>query len=131
MGPAGERGPAGPSCPDVYSLKPPADDPDALVCRRDGAPYPEPGNSPAPQAALDPARRQNPWHRPSSAFGRKGGSSSCPGAVKSVDGIHDEAAGVGAIHGQFGEPCERPQVDVQLTGSRNGHLRRQKLHMDP
>ncbi|MFF8656836.1 collagen-like domain-containing protein [Streptomyces huasconensis] len=60
QGPVGERGPVGPSCPDGYSLQPPADDPDALVCRRDGAPDPEPGDPPAPQAALDPARRQYP-----------------------------------------------------------------------
>lgn len=49
-GPAGPQGPAGAdgkdgtngkdgqTCPDGYSLQPPADDPDALVCRRDGAP---------------------------------------------------------------------------------------------
>lgn len=60
-GPAGadgERGPAGPSCPDGYSLQPLADDPDALVCRRDGAPQPDPDGEPTPQAALDPSRRQ-------------------------------------------------------------------------
>lgn len=75
-GPAGEPGPAGPqgeqgpagdngadgrdgqNCPDGYSLQPPASDPDALVCRRDGAPQPEePENSPQ-NAALDPQRRQ-------------------------------------------------------------------------
>ncbi|MBW5420257.1 collagen-like protein [Streptomyces sp. BG9H] len=56
----GERGPAGPSCPDGYSLQAPADDPDALVCRRDGAPQPDPTGDepPKPQAALDPQRRQ-------------------------------------------------------------------------
>lgn len=58
-GPAGERGPAGPACPDGYSLQPPPDDPDSLICRRDGAPDPEP-DRPVPQAALDPARRQYP-----------------------------------------------------------------------
>lgn len=47
-GPPGERGPkgeAGPSCPEGYSLQQPADDPDALVCRREaGAPAdPAPG----------------------------------------------------------------------------------------
>jgi type II secretory pathway pseudopilin PulG len=59
-GPQGEPGPAGPqgdpgpagqdgkdgrdgqTCPDGYSLQAPADDPDALVCRRDGAPAPSP-----------------------------------------------------------------------------------------
>lgn len=62
-GPAGPEGPAGPAgpagkdgtdgkdgrdgqtCPDGYSLQPPADDPDALVCRRDGAPEPTPTDS--------------------------------------------------------------------------------------
>ncbi|WAL94011.1 collagen-like protein [Streptomyces sp. Je 1-369] len=56
----GERGPAGPSCPDGYSLQAPASDPDALVCRRDGAPQPEPGDPGPETAALDPARRQYP-----------------------------------------------------------------------
>lgn len=59
-GDQGERGPAGSSCPDGYSLQPPADDPDALVCRRDGAP--DPGPSPTSQAAampgLAPERRR-------------------------------------------------------------------------
>ncbi|MFG2855715.1 collagen-like protein [Streptomyces mirabilis] len=59
QGPQGERGPAGPSCPDGYSLQPPADDPDALVCRRDGAP--QPSNSPSGgllSLGLVPNRRQ-------------------------------------------------------------------------
>jgi hypothetical protein len=61
----GERGPVGPpgpSCPDGYSLQAPAWDPDALLCRRDGAP---PAEDPPPDdsgildlAALDPSRRQ-------------------------------------------------------------------------
>ncbi|MDX3353881.1 hypothetical protein PV703_11285 [Streptomyces sp. ME01-24h] len=34
----GPQGPAGPTCPDGYSLQAPAYDPDALVCRKDGAP---------------------------------------------------------------------------------------------
>ncbi|MEV0115890.1 collagen-like protein [Streptomyces sp. NPDC050844] len=75
-GPAGPQGPAGPagedgqdgadgrdgqSCPAGYSLQAPADDPDALVCRRDGAPPPEgPGQSEPQAAALDPFRRQYP-----------------------------------------------------------------------
>lgn len=60
QGPRGERGPAGPDCPDGYSLQPPADDPDALVCRRDGAPQPDqPGDGNNPLSlALDPTRRQ-------------------------------------------------------------------------
>lgn len=48
QGPRGEQGPAGPTCPDGYSLQPPADDPDALVCHRDGAPAPG-SSTPAPQ----------------------------------------------------------------------------------
>lgn len=55
----GRDGADGQTCPDGYSLQPPPDDPDALVCRRTGAPEP----SPVPQrqhqtAALDPQRRQ-------------------------------------------------------------------------
>lgn len=78
VGPQGVPGPAGPqgergadgvdgadgrdgqSCPDGYSLQAPSWDPDALVCRKDGAPPPdEPGNGNGPQAegALDPQRR--------------------------------------------------------------------------
>lgn len=77
-GPAGEAGPAGPpgpagadgrdgkdgaaSCPDGYGWQAPADDPDALICRRTGAPPPEqpdPEDSSPPIAAgLDPTRRQ-------------------------------------------------------------------------
>ena len=67
-GPQGDPGPAGPagadgtdgqSCPDGYSWQAPSYDPDALVCRRDGAPDPGDGKSdPPPQAAgLDPQRR--------------------------------------------------------------------------
>lgn len=72
-GPQGEPGPAGAdgadgadgrdgqTCPEGYSLQAPADDPDALICRRDGAPDPDPGNGNNPQAAaLDPQRRQYP-----------------------------------------------------------------------
>jgi hypothetical protein len=77
-GPQGEPGPAGPqgdpgpagadgsdgengqTCPDGYSLQAPADDPDALICRRDGAPPPD-GQLPSPlAAALDPQRRLYP-----------------------------------------------------------------------
>lgn len=76
-GPQGEPGPAGPqgapgpagadgrdgtdgqACPTGYSWQTPADDPDALVCRRDGAPEPEPSDSPSSVAAgLDPRRTQ-------------------------------------------------------------------------
>ncbi|MEH0423109.1 collagen-like protein [Streptomyces sp. B21-083] len=65
-GPQGEQGPPGAAgrdgqtCPDGYSLQAPADDPDALVCRRDGAPNPGSSDAPGPLAAgLDP-RRQYP-----------------------------------------------------------------------
>lgn len=57
-GARGEQGPPGPACPDGFSLQTPSYDPDALVCRRDGAPQPEPGNgSPQAEGALDPQRR--------------------------------------------------------------------------
>lgn len=57
-GDTGEQGPAGPECREGYSPQVPSWDPDALVCRRDGAPDPEePGNGGGPQAAaLDPRR---------------------------------------------------------------------------
>ncbi|MFF9238369.1 collagen-like protein [Streptomyces sp. NPDC014776] len=77
-GPQGEQGPAGPpgpagqdgkdgrdgkdgqTCPTGYSLQAPSYDPDALVCRKDGAP--QPGDSSPPSSplalALDPHRRQ-------------------------------------------------------------------------
>ncbi|MEE4598208.1 collagen-like protein [Streptomyces sp. DSM 41524] len=72
-GPAGPQGPAGPpgadgadghdgkdgqTCPDGYSLQAPSWDPDALVCRRDGAPQPEPTDGPSTPAALAPDRRR-------------------------------------------------------------------------
>ncbi|GAA0554755.1 hypothetical protein GCM10010390_66080 [Streptomyces mordarskii] len=44
-GDRGPAGPAGPNCPEGYSLQAPSYDPDALVCRRDGAPDPEPSDS--------------------------------------------------------------------------------------
>ncbi|GAA2673942.1 hypothetical protein GCM10010400_40120 [Streptomyces aculeolatus] len=60
QGPRGEQGLPGPACPTGYSLQAPAWDPDALVCRRDGAPADDgPGNGQGPLAlALDPNRRQ-------------------------------------------------------------------------
>ncbi|MGW1949060.1 collagen-like protein [Streptomyces sp. NPDC001940] len=78
-GPQGEPGPAGPegpagqngadgvdgrdgqTCPDGYSPQAPAYDPDALVCRKDGAPQPEPskdGGGGLLSMGLDPTRRQ-------------------------------------------------------------------------
>lgn len=59
-GPAGEPGAPGPACPEGYSLQPPAYDPDALVCRRDGAPEPDPGGGLPLAGALDPTRRTYP-----------------------------------------------------------------------
>lgn len=71
-GPQGEPGPAGPrgepgaagadgedgqACPEGYSLQAPSYDPDALICRKDGAPDPGPGESPQAEGALDPQRR--------------------------------------------------------------------------
>lgn len=63
-GPAGQDGQDGTdgrdgqTCPDGYHLEAPSYDPDALVCRKDGAPQPdEPGNG-NQAAALDPQRRQ-------------------------------------------------------------------------
>lgn len=77
QGPQGEQGPAGPqgpagkdgkdgadgrdgqSCPDGYSWQTPNYDPDAKVCRRDGAPQPEPSKgSGLLGLGLDPHRRQ-------------------------------------------------------------------------
>lgn len=53
-GPAGADGKDGQTCPDGYSLQPPLDDPDALVCRRDSAP--DPPTTPVPPALL-PGRK--------------------------------------------------------------------------
>ncbi|MFI1467658.1 collagen-like protein [Streptomyces wuyuanensis] len=74
-GPAGPPGPAGQdgkdgtdgtdgsdgqTCPDGYSLQAPDYDPDALICRRDGAPQPEePSPSPTSSGLLGlPAERR-------------------------------------------------------------------------
>lgn len=56
-GATGERGPAGQSCEPGFSWQTPSYDPDARVCRRDGAPDPSDSPSPSPAAALDPSRR--------------------------------------------------------------------------
>ncbi|MGA5489550.1 collagen-like protein [Streptomyces pseudogriseolus] len=78
VGPSGPAGPPGPAgqdgkdgangtdgrdgqtCPDGYSLQAPNYDPDALVCRRDGAPQPEePSPSPTSSGLLGlPAERR-------------------------------------------------------------------------
>ena len=61
QGDAGEQGPPGPSCPDGYSLQAPSYDPDALVCRKDGARDPEPSTDGGVLSlGLDPSRRQYP-----------------------------------------------------------------------
>lgn len=52
QGPPGEQGPAGPACPDGYSLQAPSWDPDALVCRKDGASDPSPTPQPQSHALL-------------------------------------------------------------------------------
>jgi hypothetical protein len=75
-GPQGPPGPAGPAgkdgadgkdgvdgrdgqtCPDGYSLQPPPDDPDALVCRRDSVPPPDPEPSPSAGLLALPAERR-------------------------------------------------------------------------
>lgn len=75
-GPPGPAGPAGPAgqdgkdgtdgkdgkdgqtCPDGYSLQPPPDDPDALVCRRDDAPTPDAPDPSAGPLALPAERRR-------------------------------------------------------------------------
>ncbi|MEV6437224.1 collagen-like protein [Streptomyces anulatus] len=59
----GRNGADGQTCPDGYTLQPPQTDPDALVCRRTGAPPgpDDPASTPGPLAfALDPTRRQYP-----------------------------------------------------------------------
>lgn len=56
----GTNGTNGQTCPDGYSLQAPDSDPDALICRRDGAPQPTPTPTPTPSAmaALPPDRRR-------------------------------------------------------------------------
>lgn len=57
QGDPGDRGPSGASCEDGYSWQTPSYDPDARVCRRDGAPDPSESPSPVVAAGLDPSRR--------------------------------------------------------------------------
>ncbi|MFE0036850.1 collagen-like protein [Streptomyces sp. NPDC059015] len=59
-GEPGPQGRPGPACPDGYSLQAPSWDPDALVCRKDGAPEPTPERRGLLTLALDPQRRQYP-----------------------------------------------------------------------
>lgn len=55
----GKDGRDGQTCPDGYSLQAPAYDPDALVCRKDGAPQPSQKKSGGLLGmGLDPSRRQ-------------------------------------------------------------------------
>ncbi|MEU6649524.1 collagen-like protein [Streptomyces sp. NPDC046900] len=56
QGPRGEQGPPGPDCPDGYSLQAPSWDPDALVCRRNGAPDPGPGGGLSSMGLIPPRR---------------------------------------------------------------------------
>lgn len=56
QGAAGPQGPAGPTCPDGYTLQPALDDPDALVCRKDGAPTTPASTPPAQPGLLDRRR---------------------------------------------------------------------------
>lgn len=60
-GPQGPPGPSGQSCPEGYSWQTPDYDPDAKICRRDGAPQPsnpDPSQSAGTQALwLDPRKR--------------------------------------------------------------------------
>lgn len=51
-GDTGDRGPAGPSCPDGYSLQPMPDQPDYLACHRDDTPSPTPTEGGLGLAAL-------------------------------------------------------------------------------
>lgn len=59
-GDTGPAGPAGQSCEEGYSWQTPSYDPDARVCRRDGAPDPDPPPGNSQSAGLDPFRRQYP-----------------------------------------------------------------------
>lgn len=58
----GKDGAPGQNCPDGYSLQTPSWDPDALVCRRNGASEPTPTPSPSGplNLGLGPTRRQYP-----------------------------------------------------------------------
>jgi hypothetical protein len=51
-GDTGEQGAPGPDCPTGYSPQAPAWDPDALVCRKDGAPDPSPSDGPGNSGLL-------------------------------------------------------------------------------
>lgn len=56
----GADGRDGQACPTGYSWQAPSWDPDALICRRDGAPEPKPERPGLLSLALDPSRRQYP-----------------------------------------------------------------------
>ena len=61
QGQPGEDGADGQACPDGYSWQAPDYDPDALVCRKDGAPQPSPSKGGGLLSmGLDPNRRQYP-----------------------------------------------------------------------
>jgi hypothetical protein len=60
-GDPGPQGDPGPACPDGYTLQVPADDPDALVCRKaDSPPAPGPGLLGVLLPVLPALRRRNP-----------------------------------------------------------------------
>ncbi|MFD4596694.1 collagen-like protein [Streptomyces sp. NPDC058464] len=52
QGEKGDKGDPGPACPDGYSLQAPSYDPDALVCRKDGAADPSPTSDPQNRSLL-------------------------------------------------------------------------------
>lgn len=63
-GDPGPQGDPGPACPSGYTLQIPADDPDALICRKASTDAPEPAPTPGPAAVLPifpvvPLRRVN------------------------------------------------------------------------
>ncbi|MFH9208999.1 collagen-like protein [Streptomyces albidoflavus] len=70
----GADGRDGQTCPNGYALQAPSWDSDALVCRKDGAPDPNPPSAPAPSVlglpaerrTLNSAIRHGPWGRSTS-----------------------------------------------------------------
>ncbi|MFJ4790267.1 collagen-like protein [Streptomyces sp. NPDC088794] len=83
QGEPGPRGRPGPDCPDGYSLQTPANDPDALVCRRAGTVAPAPSPGPAALLPVLPVlrrrmRRTRRGHRRGGGEGRAGRASGRP-----------------------------------------------------
>ncbi|MEV0319190.1 collagen-like protein [Streptomyces sp. NPDC050658] len=79
-GPKGEPGDPGPACPDGYRLQPPADDPDALVCRREGAAPVAPGPVLSVLAALLSRTRRPREGCPEWGLSRGAGVGDAPGS---------------------------------------------------